>query len=81
MLGEAAVLVIRVAEAREEAILRLLGFWHESQTENKRFPRNLSDCVWRCRKPLLPLSRVGRPRQFSLNQVLNTILYVLKTGC
>jgi hypothetical protein len=30
---------------------------------------------------VLPMSAVGRPRQVSLRQVVNAILYVLKTGC
>ena len=32
-------------------------------------------------KPYLPVSPVGRPREISLRQVINAILYVLKTGC
>ncbi|WP_218132435.1 transposase, partial [Nitrosomonas sp. Nm33] len=32
-------------------------------------------------KPHLPVSAVGRPREVSLRQVVNAILYVLKTGC
>ena len=47
----------------------------------KRYPSNLSDGAWRGLKPLLPVSAVGRPRQVSLRQVVNAILYVLKTGC
>jgi putative transposase len=47
----------------------------------KRYPSNLSDGAWRCLKPLLPVSTVGRPRQVSLRQVVNAILYGLKTGC
>ena len=47
----------------------------------KRYPSNLSEGAWRCLKPLLPLSAVGRPRTLSLRQVLNAIFYVLKTGC
>ena len=42
---------------------------------------NLSEGAWRCLKPLLPVSVVGSPRQVSLRQVVNAILYVLKTGC
>ncbi|HEY8158067.1 MAG TPA: IS5 family transposase [Methylobacter sp.] len=41
----------------------------------------MSDGAWRYLKPHLPESLVGRPRQLSLRQVLNAILYVLKTGC
>ncbi|WP_411182311.1 transposase, partial [Nitrosomonas sp. Is37] len=32
-------------------------------------------------KPHLPVSAAGRPREVSLRQVVNAILYVLKTGC
>ncbi|MGZ8916538.1 MAG: transposase, partial [Methylobacter sp.] len=41
----------------------------------------MSEGAWRYLKPHLPESHVGRPRQLSLRQVLNAILYVLKTGC
>jgi len=47
----------------------------------KRYPSNLSEGAWRCLKPLLPVSAVGRRRQVSLRQVVNAILYALKTGC
>lgn len=32
-------------------------------------------------KPYLPISTLGRPREVSLRQVINAILYSLKTGC
>lgn len=54
---------------------------HESKKRKKRYPSNLSEAAWRCLKPLLPVSAVGRPRLVSLRQVVNAILYVLKTGC
>lgn len=41
----------------------------------------MSDGAWRYLKPHLPVSAVGRPRELSLRQVINAILYVLKTGC
>ena len=41
----------------------------------------MSDGAWRYLKPHLPVSVVGRPRELSLRQVINAILYVLKTGC
>jgi putative transposase len=37
--------------------------------------------AWRYLKPHLPVSVVGRPRELSMRQVLNALLYVLKTGC
>lgn len=54
---------------------------HESKKRKKRYPSSLSEAAWRCLKPLLPVSAVGRPRLVSLRQVVNAILYVLKTGC
>src|SRR5574341_1312239 len=47
----------------------------------KRYPSNLSEGAWNYLKALLPWSAVGRPRSLSLRQVINAILYVLKTGC
>jgi len=47
----------------------------------KRYPGNLSDGAWRYLKPHLPVFVVSRPRELSMRQVLNAILYVLKTGC
>ena len=54
---------------------------HEPKKRKKRYPSNLSEGAWRCLKPLLPAFSVGRPREVSLRQVVNAILYVLKTGC
>lgn len=51
------------------------------QKRKKRYPSNLSDGAWRYLKLHLPTSGVGRPREVSLRQVINAILYVLKTGC
>ena len=36
--------------------------------------------AWNAIKPLLPESSVGRPRTLSRRQILNAIVYVLKTG-
>ncbi|WP_425286998.1 transposase [Nitrosomonas communis] len=41
----------------------------------------MSDGAWRYLKPYLPVSAVWRPRELSMRQVVNAILYVLKTGC
>ena len=54
---------------------------HETKKRKKRYPSNLSDGAWRYLKPHLPVLTVGRPRELSLRQVVNAILYVLKTGC
>ena len=55
---------------------------YESQkNRKKRYPSNLSAGAWRYLKPHLPVSAVGRPRELSMRQVVNAIMYVLKTGC
>ncbi len=41
----------------------------------------LTDQQWRLIEPLLPAPRRGRPRVHPLRQVLDTIWYVLRTGC
>lgn len=41
----------------------------------------LTDEQWQIIEPLLPVPRRGRPRLHSLRQVLDTIWYVLRTGC
>jgi putative transposase len=51
-----------------------------AKKRKKRYPSNLSDGAWNELKPHWPDSVVGRPREVSLRQVVNAILYVLKTG-
>lgn len=51
------------------------------KNRRRRYPRNLSDGAWKVIKPLLPSPQVRRPRELSLRQIINAILYVLKTGC
>jgi transposase len=41
----------------------------------------LTDEQWQVIEPLLPTSRRGRPRIHRLRTVIDTILYVLRTGC
>ena len=41
----------------------------------------LTDQQWQVIEPLLPVPRRGRPRIHHLRLVLDTILYVLRTGC
>lgn len=53
----------------------------KKKTRKKRYPSNLSEGAWQYLKPHLPVSPVGRPREISLRQVINAILYVVKTGC
>jgi putative transposase len=57
-----------------------------SQTANgrKRYPTDLTDQQWVIIELLIPASKNqhgGRPRSLSMREVLNTILYLNRTGC
>lgn len=45
------------------------------------YASDLTDAQWLAIEPLLPSSHRGRPRILNLREVLNAILYVLRTGC
>jgi putative transposase len=46
------------------------------------YTTDLTDEEWHILEPLLPLDKVGgRPRKYSLREVLNGIQYVLRAGC
>jgi transposase len=48
----------------------------------ERYATDLTDAEWALLAPHLPApSRLGRPRQVDLREVLNAILYLLRTGC
>ena len=51
----------------------------------QRYPSDLTDTEWAVLQPLLPPGRAdgtrGRPRTVPLREVMNGILYVLRTGC
>ena len=48
----------------------------------KAYPSDLTDEQWRILAPLLPPAKPGgRPRSVDLREVLNGILYVLRSGC
>lgn len=42
---------------------------------------DLTDAQWAIIEPLIPVYEWGRPRKLDMRQVVNAILYVLKTGC
>ncbi|MCS6773775.1 MAG: transposase, partial [Thermoflexales bacterium] len=52
-------------------------------SERKRYPTDLTDTQWAFIEPHLPrrASPRGRKRIHSPRQILNAILYVLRTGC
>lgn len=48
----------------------------------KPYPNDLKDEEWAILEPLIPpAKRGGRPRTVNMREVLNAIIYVLKTGC
>jgi putative transposase len=47
----------------------------------KAYPSDLSDEQWAIIEPLIPVHRVGRPREVSMREVLNTIFYQVRSGC
>jgi len=50
--------------------------------ERKPYANDLTDAEWEILKPLIPpAKRGGRPRTVNMREVLNAIMYILKTGC
>lgn len=50
--------------------------------KRKRYPSDLTDDQWNELAPLLPAAKPGgRPRTVDLREVINGILYVLRSGC
>jgi putative transposase len=47
----------------------------------KPYPSDLTDAQWEVIKPLIPVSRVGRPRTVDLREVLNAIFFLDRAGC
>lgn len=47
----------------------------------KPYPSDLTPEQWQIVEPLIPVSTVGRPRTVDMREVLNTILYVSRSGC
>ena len=48
----------------------------------KPYPNDLTETGWPILKSLIPpAKRGGRPRSVDRREVLNAIIYVLKTGC
>ena len=47
----------------------------------QRYPSDLTDEQWALVKPLIPVYPGGRPRKTAMRDVLDAILYLLRTGC
>jgi putative transposase len=48
---------------------------------SRTYPSDLTDAQWALVAPLIPPTAGGRPRKTPLRDVLDAILYVLRTGC
>jgi putative transposase len=56
----------------------------EEHEKRKPYPSELTDAQWAIREPLLPAPRTsqgGRPRELEMREVLNTLLYLKRSGC
>lgn len=52
------------------------------ETQRKAYPSDLSDEEWAVLEPLVPpAKRGGRPAEYSRREIINGILYVLRSGC
>src|SRR3954465_4240395 len=50
--------------------------------EDLRYASDLRDAEWRILSPLLNVpSYLGRPRKVDMREVVNAILYILRSGC
>jgi putative transposase len=47
----------------------------------KLYPSDLTDAQWEIIQPLIPVYKVGRPREVDLREVVNAILYLNRSGC
>ena len=48
----------------------------------RAYPSDLTDAQWTILEPLIPASKHGgRPRKVNMREVMNTILYLNRTGC
>jgi putative transposase len=47
----------------------------------KAYPSDLTDEQWAIIEPLIPVHRVGRPREVAMREVLNTLFYQVRSGC
>lgn len=52
------------------------------QRDHLRYASDMTDAEWLLLSPFLPAPcRIGRPREVSMQAVMNAILYILTTGC
>jgi putative transposase len=55
---------------------------HMETPVRKTYPSDLTDAQWAILEPLVPASKHGgRPRTVDVREIINTILYLNRTGC
>src|SRR5512143_1650575 len=47
----------------------------------KPYPSDMTDEQWAIVEPLIPASKLGRPREVEMREVLNTSFYQARSGC
>ena len=47
----------------------------------KPYPSDLTDEQWAIIEPLIPVHKVGRPREVEMREVLNALFYLNRSGC
>jgi len=47
----------------------------------KPYPSDVTDQQWAIAEPLIPASKLGRPREVEMREVLNAIFYQARSGC
>jgi putative transposase len=53
-----------------------------STPPRRPYPTDLTDDQWSLLEPLVPVAKpIGRPREVDMREVMNTILYLNRTGC
>jgi putative transposase len=56
----------------------------QEHRKRKTYPSDLTDAQWLILEPLIPAPRYnrgGRPRELDMREVLNTLLYLNRSGC
>src|SRR4029078_3534526 len=56
----------------------------QNHEKGKAYPSDLTDAQWAILEPLIPVPRNsggGRPREVDMREVLNTLLYLNRSGC
>jgi len=56
----------------------------EEHENRKAYPSDLTDAQWAILAPMIPAPRTvegGRPRELDMREVLNTLLYLNRSGC